>query len=399
MKVETAKIVTWFIAALSLAIQAPQKANAQDSAQTTPVNKLSSQSVSAALHAVKANGTRPVVENSRVHILPTPTARSTLPAIVRNRTNFYGFDPTKATLSPVLTAPVPGISIPPNNIHGALQKAVPSPAAKLGIEWNPANLLVFGGDPDGNVTGLPSAKQVNVYLNCPTHNDGCWGNGAGSITTFQSNLTKSTFITIVDQYVGATAKGRYPLSSQFFADVVLPVTPWNSSTPLLLDSEAQAIAFAAANANNGFGFGFVYHVFVPPGTDVCFDNSTVCYSPDNLNNFFFCGYHESFDLSGNHILYTVEPWGVPCTASPVQSATDAQVSVLSHETFETITDPDPNFEWNSPVGIGEIGDNCEPSVGEFLYGNPEIYPVSLNKHIYNIQLEYSNKGFGCRTMP
>jgi hypothetical protein len=385
------------IGAFCVAIAHVPQTYAQDAEPSMPVRGIAQQSFSAAVRAITANGTRPVAENSRVHILPTPTARFTLPATVRNRTNFYGFNPSAEKISPILTAPVPGISIPPNNIHGALPNAGAAVAAfPTPGEWNPANLPNFGGVP-GNVFGLPSAKQVNLYLNCPAHDDSCWGDGKGSITTFQSNLAKSTFITIVDQYVKATSKGRYPLSAQFFLDATLPAAPWNSTTPLLLDSAAQAIAFATATANNGFGYGFLYHIFVPPGTDVCFDDGTTCYSPDNPNNFFFCGYHESFDNSGHHILYSVEPWGVPCGFPPM-SATDAQVTILSHETFEAITDPDPNNQWSNPI-LGEIGDDCGAALGEFLYGNPEVYSVSLGSKKYNIQLEYSNKGFGCRAAP
>jgi hypothetical protein len=373
----------------------PQTVCAEDAGPAMPVRGISQQSFSAALRAITVNGTRLGAENSRVHILPTPTAGSTLPATVRNRTNFSGFNPAPEKISPILTAPVPGISILPNDIHGALPSAAAAVAAfPTPGEWNPANLLNFGGT-SGNIFGLVSAKQVNIYLNCPAHDDSCWGDGKGSTTTFQSNLANSNFITIVNQYVGATSRSRYPLSSPFSLDTTLPMVPWNSATPLLLDSAAQAIAFATATANKGYGYGFLYHIFVPPGTDVCFDSSIVCYSPDNPDNFFFCGYHGSFDNSGHHILYTDEPWGVPC-AFPGQSATDAQVTTLSHETFEAITDPDPNNQWNSPVSLGEIGDVCRVNPFSPLFG---IYSVSLGYQNYNIQLEYSNKGFGCRAVP
>jgi hypothetical protein len=394
MTVEAIKaIIKSIIGVFCLAMaQVPQMANAQVQADesTAPVYQIFPQSVSAARRAVTANGTRPAAENSRVHILPTLTSRFTLPASVRNRTNFYGFNPSKETFSPVLAAPVPGISIAPNDVRGALQNAKDTsafPPAPPG-EWNPANLIIVGGDPDGNTDGLVSAKQVNIYLNCPAHDDSCWGDGKGSITKFQKNLAKSEFITIVDQYVGSKTKGRYPLGLQHFVDESLNIAPWGA--PTLLDADAQALAYATASADNNFGFGFIYHVFVPQGTDVCFDNGfSFCYSPDNGATFGFCGYHESFDLNGHHILYSVEPYDpVPGCTVPPMSPTDSQVNILNHETFETITDPDPNFEWNSPVGFGEIGDNCAWN----------IFSVSMGTK-YNIQLEYSNLSFGCRAVP
>jgi hypothetical protein len=263
-------------------------------------------------------------------------------------------------------------------------------------------LANFGGTP-GNQFGVVSARQANIYLNCPGHDDSCWGDSKGSITTFQANLAKSNFISIVDQYVGVRGRGRYPLGAQFFSDQTLPNAPWG--TPTLLDSDAQALAFAAANSTSSFGYGFIYHVFVPQGTDVCFDNSfSMCYSPDHTDTFSFCGYHASFDSGGKHILYSVEPFDpVPgCSVSP-QSATDAQVTTLSHEIFETITDPDPPFQWFNQVlgllGVGEIGDEYSVVVGLSQFDNPEIFLVSLGSQKYNIQLEYSNKRFGCSAIP
>jgi hypothetical protein len=95
MTVDTKAIIKSVIGVFCLATaQAPQMANAQVQADesTAPVSQIFPQSVSAARHAVTANGTRPGAENSRVHILPTLTSRFTLPASVRNRTNFYAVD-------------------------------------------------------------------------------------------------------------------------------------------------------------------------------------------------------------------------------------------------------------------------------------------------------------------
>lgn len=371
-------------------------AHAQEAAATPPVLKVSPQSVSAALRAVTANGTRPGAQNSRVHILPTPAARSTLPSSIRNRNNFYGFKPSKETVSPVLQAPVPGLPLEPHTARGAFSKPAaisPFPSAPPG-QWNVSTLYplwkLFNDPPPDNKYGVESAKQVNIYLNCPAHDDSCWGDGKGSLTTFENSFSKSKYITIADQYVGKKGKNRYPLGLQHAVDAAIPnMAPWN--TPTLLDSDVQALAYAAASSDNNFGYGFIYHVFIPQGTDVCFDNSfSTCYSPENVDTFYFCGYHGSFDLNGHHILYTVEPYAPVegCIVSPM-SNTDAQVSILGHEAFETITDPDPNLQWNSIYGLGEIADICAWN----------IYSVTLDKSKYNIQLMYSNNGKDCKAVP
>src|SRR5262249_10562768 len=122
----------------------------------------------------------------------------------------------------------------------------------------------------------------------------------------------------------------------------------------LTDQEVLAIVHAVASATGQTGYGHIYHVFLPPGTDECFDSSfTTCYSPDRPNVFFFCAYHSSATFSDvGHVLYTVEPFqNVPgcnvAPGSPNGQLVDSQASVLSHELFETITDPDGDGWWNT----------------------------------------------------
>ncbi|MEA2786185.1 MAG: hypothetical protein QOF71_2289, partial [Candidatus Eremiobacteraeota bacterium] len=61
-------------------------------------------------------------------------------------------------------------------------------------------------------------------------------------------------------------------------------------------------------------------------------------------------------------------------------------STLSHELFETITDPDvqTNVAWYNNYG-GEIGDICRS-----YYGN-----VTLTSTVYDIQKEYTNVHSAC----
>src|SRR5258707_5060791 len=82
--------------------------------------------------------------------------------------------------------------------------------------------------------------------------------------------------------------------------------------------------------------------------------------------------------------------------SPNGSLVDSTASVLSHETFETITDPDLDAWWSDVSLIeqgAEIGDICEPvgnGAGQFL--DPTFIVGGKN---YKIPLEYSNKFHGC----
>lgn len=221
----------------------------------------------------------------------------------------------------------------------------------------------------------------------------------GDPLTFLSDLGNSDFIHIIDQFVGATASHRYTLSPHNYQIQL------GSIAGPLTDADLQGIVALAVAAKGEAGYTHEYHVFLPPGVDECFDSTfTVCYSPDIPNTFYFCAYHGSFDVPGvGHVLYSVEPYqnvsGCSDTgAVPNGTLTDSTNSVLSHELFETITDPDGDAWWNS-TGNGlygeEIGDEC--SFINATGFDPSLYYV--NGKLYAAQPEYSNVNHSCRTKP
>ncbi|MGD0629073.1 MAG: hypothetical protein ABR987_06965 [Terracidiphilus sp.] len=240
-------------------------------------------------------------------------------------------------------------------------------------------------------TGTTGCTQATI----PT----CWG----SPEDFLKNLGKSDFIHVVDQYVGRYDRDRYTNGADAFATFTpLP--------PALTDADMQALVHAVA-ASLGFptGYGNIYHIFLPPGTDECFDATyATCYSPDNPATFFFCAYHGSVTFTDvGHVLYTVEPYqnvsgcNVP-PGSPNGPLVDATNSVLSHETFETITDPDGTAWWNGASNAlygSEIADECEFIIfyPTAVYFNPSIWHV--DGHVYATQPEYNNDGHTCSTSP
>ena len=142
---------------------------------------------------------------------------------------------------------------------------------------------------------------------------------------------------------------------------------------------------AAETLGVPFDYGHLYHVMLPPNTDTCFDLSGRCYSPDKPSSMAFCGYHSSITFGGSHLIYTVEPYAaVPNCSYPGSSLTNATANVLSHEMFETITDPDGQG-WRRPNDSSEVADICR------YY----LYPDNLNGNTYVLQSEYSNLAHGC----
>jgi hypothetical protein len=239
---------------------------------------------------------------------------------------------------------------------------------------------------------IMSALSHPIFINCSPAGGSCWGNPA----VFLSNLGASKLIHLVDQYVGSIASNRYTVGISFTASVT--IFPGTSGVPTLSENDILALVHSAAKVA-GTGYGHVYHVFIPRGVDTCMDEGP-CYSPDNPATFVFCAYHFTVHFSDiGSVYYTVQPYQdvAGCTVpqpSPNGALIDSTSSTLSHELFESITDPDIHTGFralNSGAVLGsEIGDLC----GGVLFG---IFP--LNGKEYEIQLEYSNFYHACASTP
>ena len=241
------------------------------------------------------------------------------------------------------------------------------------------------------VSGGPGCNPANLTS--------CWARP----DTFLRNVGKSEFVDIADQYVQSKAPNRYTVGGN--GEVVFePFLPH-----ILIDNDILAVVHLAVT-HYGYqaGYNGIFHVFIPPGTDECFDSTdTVCYSPDNPSSFFFCAYHGSVDFTDiGHVLYTVEPaqnvdgCNVP-PGGPQGQLADSTYNVLSHEFFELITDPDGTAWWNAADNglFGqEIGDECSflvfPTTGGAFF-NPSAFKINGVK--YAVQPEYSNDGHACKT--
>ncbi len=264
-----------------------------------------------------------------------------------------------------------------------------------------------------------SATEYLIYVNIESNGNcntipTCWGDPY----QFLSDLGQSRFIHIVDQYVGAQDEDRYRPSRDVI-EVSYASTPGVPYT----DLDVQSIVYGViSQLGLSGGHHAIYDVFLPPGQDEC-SGPGQCYSPDNPSTFVFCAYHGSTTLPGvaGTVLYTVEPFQDVSGCSvrpntPNGQLIDSTNNVLSHETIETITDPDvsgawPTGWWNelSNAMFGqEIGDECSflainppppalPSANTSVFFDPSN--VDLNGHAYAIQPEYSNAQHGCATSP
>ena len=246
-----------------------------------------------------------------------------------------------------------------------------------GIRFYPGDLA----NPLNNPT-IDMAKNHNVYLNALPN---VWGRPARLLR----DLSKSDFIHVTDQYVNTTADDRYKVGKAAY--VLYPTAPHT-----LAPNDIFGILHAAAGMF-GTGYRDVYHVFLPPGTDICTAPGAACYSPDNPATFRFCAYHGTVTFSDiGHVIYSVQPYqNVPgCAingALPNGVLIDSTATALSHELFEMITDPDLNAWWDRvdlDLRGAEIGDICQRAGGS--YDTP-----LLHGRLYEIQPEYSNLAHAC----
>ncbi len=210
--------------------------------------------------------------------------------------------------------------------------------------------------------------------------------------TLLRDLGHSRMVHIIDQYVGKSADNRYRVGMG-------TLVTYPASGPLKEETDIVAIVHAVAVSLGHAGYGAIYHVFLAPGQDVCSEGT--CYSPDNPNLFTYCADHGDMVYPDiGDVLYTVIPFqavqgcaeGAP---SPNGLVIDSTMSSLSHEYFETITDPDGTAWWNQ-VSLDDYGYEIADECVTVLPTDPI---VALNGTKYELQAEYSNKYHACAYVP
>jgi hypothetical protein len=270
--------------------------------------------------------------------------------------------------------------------HGSAQAATSGSGAGGGLRF-PGDLS-FGGGPV-----VTFAQSHAIYLNpvSPSFPNGsctvatCWGDPEA----FLRDLGQSDFIHITDQYVNQRTDNRYTVGKSATINYV-------QGFAALSDSDILAQVHAAAASTGQVGYGHIYHVFLPPGQDVC-QTAGICASNA------ICAYHGSADFFDiGHVLYSVEPdqigfgCGLP-PGTPNGTRIDSTNNVLSHELFEIITDPDFDAWFNTATldQLGEeIGDECEFLNAVFSFDVPAF---RIGSKLYAVQSEYDNKQHGCAT--
>lgn len=296
--------------------------------------------------------------------------------------------------------------------HGAPAQA-DSPEANIRIfrtrEWFDAH----------RAEGTQAVKKLQYYggrvMNTSTTYAIYWtppGHGVSKsyrklIERYFQDVGGSSLYNILTQYYenpGAVPIQNVSTFGGAWVDKVNPYPHSGSSNDPLKDSDIRAEVYRAIQAKGWpTGYGAEYFVFTGPGVNSCI-NSTVC-TPGTPNPA-FCAYHGHFVKQSNDILYANMPYaasfGASCglvSKSPNNNAAaDTEISIVSHEHFEAVTDADPppggpeppTTAWTDSDGY-EISDKCAYEYGAIKSNGSNM---KLNGNPYIIQLEFSNLAAG-----
>lgn len=275
--------------------------------------------------------------------------------------------------------------------NGRAAEPVPAAVTWTNPHFYPADVQSGGGKT------VATAVHHAVYVDYKGTVAANWGDPEGYLT----HLFADPFIHLTDQYTKSTAASPFSLGQNMSAT-------YSYYGNVLDEHDLWAIVHSAASAKGfGAGLGQIYHLFLPNGTDTCFEETGDCYSPDNFLAWTFCGYHDYVEFKDiGAVLFTVQPYQnvdgcAVHTPSPNGILVDSTDSTLSHEVFETITDPEPDSGFTNELTLDlqgyEISDECQPLVDD--NGNFLVPTSKIDGKKYAVQLEYSNFYHACAAQP
>jgi hypothetical protein len=222
------------------------------------------------------------------------------------------------------------------------------------------------------------------------------GNYESLLERFVNDVSATSYLNVVTQYPGQCGTNQCVLSNGMgvvslggaFLDTRAYPHAGTQMDPLQ-DSDIQGEVSHAISVN-GWTAGNDAEFFVLTGAGI-----EECNGSGSCTFNVFCAYHGNFSSSGTPVIYgylsdaSFNSGGCGegiSTGANGQVASDREVALMSHEFFESLTDPGTSSSawWNSSDG-NEIGDNC----------NQQPASVTLNGNPYNVQLEWSNDTSSC----
>jgi len=271
--------------------------------------------------------------------------------------------------------------------------------------------------PSGGSYSFPAGYEtlINQFISDAAHDSGKTTNVFASLTQY-TNASSAHLSYLLHSGTPITDTDPFP-SSGCTPD---SGTIWGNGgtfSQCITDAQlaSEASAFTTANSLPNTDLAHLYFFFLPEGVETCFTSTNgagggACNDPYGAAG--FCGYHSS---AAGPLLYSdvnfpfdPAPDGVTCSSdggsntsgnqSPNSNiAADTAISITSHETSETITDPEGSA-WYDASGY-EIGDECAYIYGDsasFVGLAGHKYNQTINGHHYFIQTEFSNQDFAAK---
>lgn len=305
----------------------------------------------------------------------------------------------------------PAVGNPPLVYHGGRVMAVPGVGNKVVITpifWTPSG------------SGLSFAANYKSLI-VQYLKDAAAASGTNNIYATNTEYNGSNGAVHYKLTVGATINDTTALPAQECTVNTGPVYSDNSSYSACVDddqiiAETQSVVTAHSLPSD---LGHIYVMFTPKGVESCFysDSEAITQGGNQCTinpsgapptgTSAYCAYHSFFGTAKNSI-YAMMPFpvyqsavGFTCssefstlgaTESPNSNPdADVEISPLSHELSEAITDPNLNA-WFDSTGF-ENGDECAYTYGATHGTAGKLYNQTLNTHHYLTQEEFSNNDF------
>jgi hypothetical protein len=165
-------------------------------------------------------------------------------------------------------------------------------------------------------------------------------------------------------------------------------------------SDVEAEVARAMQANHWTpGLNKLYVVFLGANVNLCQGDPALAPCTFTKGHF-FCAYHGSMWQDDQPVIYSVQPDAYsldPCrynVADPSPNgdvAADTNLSLVSHELFEAVSDP-MGFGWRDNADSTEIGDKCQTDFGAYGADGGNI---TLHGDRYLLQSQWSNATQSC----
>lgn len=266
-------------------------------------------------------------------------------------------------------------------------------------------------EPTGNAFTAGYKATITQYLTDLAHDSGRLNNvfsslyqysGSNGAINYKMHLGSPISVTAGLPADGCTVESSD--STNVYADS-------SGYSHCLDDAQVVAETNAVVAAHSlPSGLGHLYVIFLPKHVESCFNPGATNTSANacTLNHqpsAAYCAYHS---MTSGGTVYANMPFpayqsgtGYSCTKESlgggIQSPNgntdaDVEISPLSHEMAEAITDPDVTTGWYDSSG-NENGDDCAYIYGTLSGSSGTHYNQTINANHYLTQEEFSNEDF------